>query len=229
MAPETLPAVAGGSTTEMIGAGPEGSASAAPEGAPEGTREGSRRGRRRGRRGRRGGGGRDFAAGAGGAAAGVAAGELETDESLGSYDDGPTDDENSPTLEASGSAGADLSGAPGTTATDLHFDLPPAPVGNGTISWTGFAAPEPTAEASAAATAQMSPEPAPLASVEVPQAQPPALTPTEPVAAETPIEATSANEIDTSNAETTEKKVVWSSSPSERYTSFGSGTRRDDY
>lgn len=75
----------------------------------------------------------------------------------------------------------------------------PPPPVTGQISWTGFAAPA---------------------------AEPPIAAET-PVAAETP--AAPESSAPATTAADGEKKVVWSSSPTKGYSSFGSGTRRDDY
>lgn len=75
----------------------------------------------------------------------------------------------------------------------------PPPPVTGHISWTGLAAP--AAETPVAAETSVAAE--------------------TPAAPESSAPATTASD--------GEKKVVWSSSPTKGYSSFGSGTRRDDY
>ena len=192
----------------------------APEGAPaaDGTQPnregGARRGRRRGRRGRRGGGMRDLPPGATAADNGSA-----TEVAMGDFSD-DSDEAGEPQ-------------SPSTQATTEHAsrgqdvapELPPPPQSSSSISWTGLSTPEPTEtvpEASTSMTpsqtraADDSQQPTAVVADTTPPASstsPAAVTP--PVAADTTASA--------------EKKVVWSSSPPDRYSSFGSGTRRDDY
>jgi len=232
---EILPASAGAAPTDAASAGADGATVVAAEGA----RKGSRRGRRRGRRGRRGG-GRDLATAGMGATAGVASGD-EADDS-GSFDDALADDETSSredvaagsALEPSAETMA-LPGSPGTAAADLNFELPPAPVNNGTISWTGLAPAEPALEAATTTPIETTNETTNAAPIEAAVDRPAQVEPTTSEVAVVAPEATNTTEATdaaataTEAAEPTEKKVVWSSSPSERYTSFGSGPRRDDY
>jgi len=178
-----------------------------------------------------------------GATAGVASGD-EADDS-GSFDDALADDETSSredvaagsALEPSAETMA-LPGSPGTAAADLSFELPPAPVNNGTISWTGLAPAEPAFEAATTTPIETTNETTNAAPIEAAVGRPAQVEPTTSEAAVVASEATNTTEATdatdaaataTEAAEPTEKKVVWSSSPSERYTSFGSGPRRDDY
>jgi ribonuclease E len=198
----------------------------APEGlaaadGTQGNREGgARRGRRRGRRGRRGGGMRDLPPGAtvGDAASGSESGVGDfSDEGDDTVDSSPA---------ANQTAEASRSGEPAAA-----FDLPQPPQNTGSISWTGLSASEPAAAPPPAAPPAVSHEAeaaAPPASPTqtVAPSQPLASTQTvEPTQPVTPPQAQSAAE----TAASSEKKVVWSSSPPDRYSSFGSGTRRDDY
>jgi ribonuclease E len=198
----------------------------APEGlaaadGTQGNREGgARRGRRRGRRGRRGGGMRDLPPGAtvGDAASGSESGVGDfSDEGDDTVDSSPA---------ANQTAEASRSGEPAAA-----FDLPQPPQNTGSISWTGLSASEPAAAPPPAAPPAVSHEAeaaAPPASPTqtVAPSQPLASTQTvEPSQPVTPPQAQSAAE----TAASSEKKVVWSSSPPDRYSSFGSGTRRDDY
>jgi hypothetical protein len=175
-----------------------------------------------------------------GATAGVASGD-EADDS-GSFDDALADDETSSredvaagsALEPSAETMA-LPGSPGTAAADLNFELPPAPVNNGTISWTGLAPAEPALEAATTTPIETTNETTNAAPIEAAVDRPAQVEPTTSEVAVVAPEATNTTEATdaaataTEAAEPTEKKVVWSSSPSERYTSFGSGPRRDDY
>jgi ribonuclease E len=226
---ETPPAAAGSAATEAVSAGADGANGSAAEGA----REGSRRGRRRGRRGRRGG-GRDLAAAGMGATAGVATGD-EADDS-GSFDEALSDDEASAREDvAAGSAleqsaeTIELPGSPGTAAADLTFDLSPAPMGNGTISWTGLAPAAAPIETSSAAPIEAPAETPAETPIEAATERPAQVEPTAPDATVVATDATEPAATAAAAADPAEKKVVWSSSPSERYTSFGSGPRRDDY
>jgi hypothetical protein len=197
-----------------VGEGAAGSESAPATFATQGDamREGARRGRRRGRRGRRGGNPRDIAAGAG--LAGGAA-----PESSGDSDDAFNDPENSVDEAArSEPALGELGGAPGTAAADLAYEPPPPTTGS--FGWTGLTSAESPpldpAPPSEAAPLVETPVTRPDATPDTtPDAMPVATSPEPPIAAptETP----------------TEKKVVWSSSPSSGYSSFGGGSRRDDY
>ena len=177
------------------------------EGAVAGEREGgARRGRRRGRRGRRG--GRDREAGAAGAmtAGGEAGDDALTDDAL----DHAADVAQDALTENRGELSPQVQTETAYPAAD---DLAPPPVAAAPVqvSWTGLAPP-----------------------VEV--AVSPATEPTvsEPIVTETVIsEPTSTAESATEVESTTppaEKKVVWSSSPSNSTISFGPGygSRRDD-
>ncbi len=192
------------------------------EGATGEREGGARRGRRRGRRGRRG--GRDREAGAAGA---LSAGSEAADESL--------DDGADIAPESGLDEGADLrpasseplapqvqsEAAPSMAADDLA--PPPVVAAPVQVSWTGLAPP--------AAAAVIEPEaavlPAVAETIPAPESEVPApvLTElTEPTATTEPapeVEAT---------APPAEKKVVWSSSPSNSTISFGPGysSRRDD-
>ena len=192
------------------------------EGATGEREGGARRGRRRGRRGRRG--GRDREAGAAGA---LSAGSEAADESL--------DDGADIAPESGLDEGADLrpasseqlapqvksEAAPSMAADDLA--PPPVAAAPVQVSWTGLAPP--------AAAAVIEPEaavtPAVAETIPAPESEVPApvLTElTEPTATTEPapeVEAT---------APPAEKKVVWSSSPSNSTISFGPGysSRRDD-
>ncbi len=190
----------------------------APEGAPaaDGTQPnregGARRGRRRGRRGRRGGGMRDLPPGA---TAGDNASGM--DASMGDFSD--EGDEAGEPQSVPNQASAEA--AP--RSTEVALELPPPPQNTTRISWTGLSAPEPT-------------ETAPTETASEPSASSPtAVEPSSPVAEETPPSASNtpiaaeAPPVTADAAATGEKKVVWSSSPPDRYSSFGSGTRRDDY
>jgi hypothetical protein len=165
-----------------------------------------------------------------GATAGVATGD-EADDS-GSFDEALSDDEASAREDvAAGSAleqsaeTIELPGSPGTAAADLTFDLSPAPMGNGTISWTGLAPAAAPIETSSAAPIEAPAE----TPIEAATERPAQVEPTAPDATVVATDATEPAATAAAAADPAEKKVVWSSSPSERYTSFGSGPRRDDY
>ncbi len=181
------------------------------EGAAGGEREGgARRGRRRGRRGRRG--GRDREAGAVGA---MSAGSDAADDTLDDAADAVQEqglDEGADMRPASGEQ-MSLQMQPEATSAGAD-DLAPPPVAAAPVqvSWTGLAPPAAIEPAAVTPPAAIEPEPTVQAqSVEAksPEAESPAAT--EPAAA-------------------TEKKVVWSSSPSNSTISFGPGysSRRDD-
>jgi ribonuclease E len=205
----------------------------APEGASaaDGTQPnregGARRGRRRGRRGRRGGGMRDLPPGA--TAADNASG---ADSAMGDFsDDGDEAGEPQSMQQKDVAASSPRSDA-------SAIDLPPPPQNTASISWTGLSAPEPagTAQEPSAPTTTSHEAPRPLVADTLPVAMdtPPVAAETSvasqtPVAAETPPCATDTPPVATDSSASTEKKVVWSSSPPDRYSSFGSGTRRDDY
>ena len=179
------------------------------EGAAGGEREGgARRGRRRGRRGRRG--GRDREAGAAGA---MSAGSDAADDTL--------DDAADAVQEQGLGDGAELRPAgeqmslqmQPEAASPVADDLAPPPVAPAPVqvSWTGLA--PPVEAAVSAVTEPTVPEPTlPEAAISEP-------TSTAEPAAE--VEST---------APPAEKKVVWSSSPSNSTISFGPGysSRRDD-
>jgi ribonuclease E len=185
---------------------PEGLAAA--DGA-QGTREGgARRGRRRGRRGRRGGGMRDLPPGAN-------AGDTVSGSESGA---GDFSDESDDTVDSSPAAHQSAEGSR-SSESSAAFELPQPPQNTGSISWTGLSAPEPAAAPPPAAPAAVSDE----AEAAAPPAAPTqTVAPSQPAA---PTQTQSAAE----TAASSEKKVVWSSSPPDRYSSFGSGTRRDDY
>ena len=181
------------------------------EGAAGGEREGgARRGRRRGRRGRRG--GRDREAGAVGA---MSAGSDAADDTLDDAADAVQEqglDEGADMRPASGEQ-MSLQMQPEATSAGAD-DLAPPPVATAPVqvSWTGLAPPAAIEPAAVTPPAAIEPEPtvqAQSVEAESPEAESPAAT--EPAAA-------------------TEKKVVWSSSPSNSTISFGSGysSRRDD-
>ena len=181
------------------------------EGAAGGEREGgARRGRRRGRRGRRG--GRDREAGAVGA---MSAGSDAADDTLDDAADAVQEqglDDGADMRPASGEQ-MSLQMQPEATSAGAD-DLAPPPVAAAPVqvSWTGLAPPAAIEPAAVTPPAAIEPEPTVQAqSVEAksPEAESPAAT--EPAAA-------------------TEKKVVWSSSPSNSTISFGPGysSRRDD-
>ena len=197
-----LPQQVGGETTSPN----------APEGAPaaDGTQPnregGARRGRRRGRRGRRGG-MRDLPPGA--VAADAAMG---SDSAMSDFSDESDEADEPQSAPQSDSTEA----AP--YSTEAALDLSPPPQSSTSISWTGLSAPEPTDTA---------PEPSASSPTAV-EPSSPVVEETQPPASNTPI-AAEAPPITADTAATGEKKVVWSSSPPDRYSSFGSGTRRDDY
>ena len=215
---------------------------------------GGRRGRRRGRRGRRGGGQRDLATGG---MAGVGA-DGAADSAVDAADDGSSADELADDLRpdeprearavtASAESGQPIE-APSTT------EIPPPPT-NGQISWTGLAPAPPTeaavtdavtadtavpTETAISAETAMPAETATPTETATPAAAavPTALAESAPTAEVTtsteaaasptvPVEAASSAAGESSSAE--EKKVVWSSSPSARLSSFGNDARRDDY
>lgn len=205
----------------------------APEGAvaADGTQPnregGARRGRRRGRRGRRGGGMRDLPPGA--VAADAATG---SDSAIGDFsDDG--DDSSEPNFALGQGAPASTPKSESTEAASFSaeaaLDLPPLPQSSGSISWTGLSDPEPTESTPApSASATTTVEPPPAAAETPPSVLMPPADSTTPAATETPPAVdTPPAAVDTTTP--SEKKVVWSSSPPDRYSSFGGGTRRDDY
>ena len=176
------------------------------EGAAGGEREGgARRGRRRGRRGRRG--GRDREAGAVGA---MSAGSDAADDTLDDAADAVQEqglDEGADMRPASGEQ-MSLQMQPEATSAGAD-DLAPPPVAAAPVqvSWTGLA--PPAAIEPAAVTPPAAIEPEPTVQAQSVEAESPVAT--EPAAA-------------------TEKKEVWSSSPSNSTISFGPGysSRRDD-
>jgi ribonuclease E len=176
------------------------------EGAAGGEREGgARRGRRRGRRGRRG--GRDREAGAVGA---MSAGSDAADDTLDDAADAVQEqglDDGADMRPASGEQ-MSLQMQPEATSAGAD-DLAPPPVAAAPVqvSWTGLA--PPAAIEPAAVTPPAAIEPEPTVQAQSVEAESPVAT--EPAAA-------------------TEKKVVWSSSPSNSTISFGPGysSRRDD-
>ncbi len=176
------------------------------EGAAGGEREGgARRGRRRGRRGRRG--GRDREAGAVGA---MSAGSDAADDTLDDAADAVQEqglDDGADMRPASGEQ-MSLQMQPEATSAGAD-DLAPPPIAAAPVqvSWTGLA--PPAAIEPAAVTPPAAIEPEPTVQAQSVEAESPVAT--EPAAA-------------------TEKKVVWSSSPSNSTISFGPGysSRRDD-
>ena len=185
------------------------------DGAPMNREGGARRGRRRGRRGRRGGGMRDLPPGATGVVGdpSVAMGQTGDDTSAEGHfaDDGEDFGEGH---HASQTSATDSSS--GSVATAI--DMPPPSSGN--ISWTGMSAPE------------SEPVPAPSVPAPTPPISAPVVAADEPQAPTTKAPTTQAPTTPTSTTEdpSGEKKVVWSSSPPDRYSTFGgSGSRRDDY
>ena len=176
------------------------------EGAAGGEREGgARRGRRRGRRGRRG--GRDREAGAVGA---MSAGSDAADDTLDDAADAVQEqglDEGADMRPASGEQ-MSLQMQPEATSAGAD-DLAPPPIAAAPVqvSWTGLA--PPAAIEPAAVTPPAAIEPEPTVQAQSVEAESPVAT--EPAAA-------------------TEKKGVWSSSPSNSTISFGPGyrSRRDD-
>ncbi len=196
------------------------------EGAVTTEREGgARRGRRRGRRGRRGGRDRDASA-AGSMAVGSDAAEDAFDDAADAVE-GSVDDHVSETRPASGEQMAlqIQSDAPSAVTGDLT--PPPAPTAPVQVSWTGLAPPAPAPVAAPAAIEAPAPTEAPAT-----------IEPAAPVAASQATESvasvTTAAESPVAPSESTappaEKKVVWSSSPSNSTISFGPGysSRRDD-
>lgn len=128
-----------------------------------------------------------------------------TDFSDASDDVGETPSFDSPTASETSPQGVSTDAAP--TNAPAPIDLPPLPQTSGSISWTG-----------------LSTAPAEAAPVEV---APVAVTPTEVAPAE--VAQTETSKAADESAASGEKKVVWSSSPPDRYSSFGSSNRRDDY
>ena len=102
-------------------------------------------------------------------------------------------------------------------STEAARDLPPPPQNTTSISWTGLSAPEPTETASEPSASTTTPD----------ESQQPVTA--EPPSASNAPSAVDAPSVAAETAATGEKKVVWSSSPPDRYSSFGGGTRRDDY
>ena len=176
------------------------------EGAAGGEREGgARRGRRRGRRGRRG--GRDREAGAVGA---MSAGSDAADDTLDDAADAVQEqglDEGADMRPASGEQ-MSLQMQPEATSAGAD-DLAPPPIAAAPVqvSWTGLAPPAAIEPAAVTPPAAIEPEP----TVQAQSVEEESPVATEPAAA-------------------TEKKVVWSSSPSNSTISFGPGysSRRDD-
>jgi ribonuclease E len=203
--------------------GPEGVAGT--DGTQPSREGGARRGRRRGRRGRRGGGMRDLPPGAVGAVENVSG----TDSGSGDFSDDVDDTVDSPSTHDSNTAPR---GAP---ATDI--DLSPPPQSSGSISWTGLSAPESAAgetavvEPSRSEAASGEPARRETPSVAAPPVAAPPVTPAPVVApvAAPPVAAAEASEPPSGAEAPAEKKVVWSSSPPDRFTTFGGNTRRDDY
>jgi len=166
---------------------------------------GVRRGRRRGRRGRRGGQGRD--------------GSSAPSDSIENLDANPvTDDTDAGELDDT----AAIAPSSSTEPAQEQLVLDPPPVSTA-VSWTGLA-PAPAAEpvATEESAASVQPEVATTQSVAV--TEEPEATPETEV---TP--APAAATVDPTAPEKTapEKKVVWSSSPTQLGGSYGS--RRDDY
>ena len=206
--------------------GTEGAADAATSagaGPMERREGGGRRGRRRGRRGRRVGGSRDLAAGAS-----MGAGEGQANNEDGGTDDFLDDgrDEHGDAIidTAESTATTEVTGDAGRAAS---AELPPPPA-TVQISWTGLAAPESAAVKTAPAIAtEASHEATTDVAAGTQATAEPAIAADTPAAAETP--AAPESSAPAATAADGEKKMVWSSSPTKGYSSFGSGTRRDDY
>ena len=189
------------------------------EGATGEREGGARRGRRRGRRGRRG--GRDREAGAAGA---LSAGSEATEDTL----DDAADGLHEPGLDDS----TDLRPAAGEQMSLQMQSEAASPVAMAPVqvSWTGLA---PPVEAAPAAIEPEAVTPAPQAeAISAPEAEVNEPKTTEPALA-APTESTQTVESAQTVEPTTvaaEKKVVWSSSPSNSTISFGPGysSRRDD-
>ncbi|MBU6378077.1 MAG: Rne/Rng family ribonuclease [Gammaproteobacteria bacterium] len=201
---------------------------------------GARRGRRRSRRGRRGG-SREFAGGPAGAAgdeANPGSEDMFADDAASEGSEGLDEGRNTAESRATPTAGV-------AETPSAEMEPPPPPL-NGQISWTGRAPAEPVAAVAGAVEVAPAVEAAPIATVEVAPAievapavevvpavdvMPSAAAPEAPAAADAPPEANAtaaAEAAPTADAGAAgEKKVVWSSSPSSNYSSFGGGTRRD--
>lgn len=109
----------------------------------------------------------------------------------------------------------------GSVATAI--DMPPPSSGN--ISWTGMSAPESEPVPAPSVPAPTPPISAPVVAADEPQAPTTKAPTTQAPTMQAPTTPTATTE-DPSG----EKKVVWSSSPPDRYSTFGgSGSRRDDY
>ena len=219
-APAAAPLASPGDETPSP-TGPEGATGM--EGAQPAREGGARRGRRRGRRGRRGGGMRDLPPGAVGAVENVSG----TDPVSGDFSDDADDTVDSSSTHDSNTPDTVPSGAP---ATDIY--LSPPPQSSGSISWTGLSAPEPApSEATRGEVVRSESVRHETPSVEAPPVAAPPVAPAPVVApvAAPPVAAAEASEPPSGAEAPAEKKVVWSSSPPDRFTTFGGNTRRDDY
>lgn len=199
--------------------------SGAPGEAREGREGGARRGRRRGRRGRRGGQGREAGPNEGHTDLANEMDDAAGDEPSAHDNPGRAADE---TGGADASQGRDQGSEAASTPPASDFVVPPPP-SETRITWTGMAAPEPATPAAEAAPAVATDGPEVIATPTAespteatPEQAAPAVTSPTGDAPATPAATTPAS--DTS----TEKKVVWSSSPSS-YGSSSYSSRRDDY
>ena len=127
-----------------------------------------------------------------------------TDPVSGDFSDDADDTVDSSSTHDSNTPDTAPRGAP---ATDI--DLSPPPQSSGSISWTGLSAPEPAPSEPALV------EPSPSEAARSEDAP--------------PVAAAEASEPPSGAEAPAEKKVVWSSSPPDRFTTFGGNTRRDDY
>ena len=150
-----------------------------------------------------------------------------TDPVSGDFSDDADDTVDSSSTHDSNTPDTAPSGAP---ATDI--DLSPPPQSSGSISWTGLSAPEPApSEATRGEVVRSESVRHETPSVEAPPVAAPPVAPAPVVApvAAPPVAAAEASEPPSGAEAPAEKKVVWSSSPPDRFTTFGGNTRRDDY
>ncbi|MBM4192052.1 MAG: Rne/Rng family ribonuclease [Gammaproteobacteria bacterium] len=177
----------------------EGASSA--DGTPSLREDGARRGRRRGRRGRRGG-MRDLPAGS-------------ADQAVTDFSDTGDDVGKTPSFASPATSDTSLQGASTKTASSsapAPIDLPLLPQSSGNISWTGLSTPQTGAKPTETSPAEAAP-------TEVSTFSESSRQDAAPAAPRTPDELESS----------VEKKVVWSSGPLDRHSSFGGTNRRDDY
>jgi len=137
------------------------------------------------------------------------------DQAVTDFSDTGDDVGKTPSFASPATSDTSLQGASTKTASSsapAPIDLPLLPQSSGNISWTGLSTPQTGAKPTETSPAEAAP-------TEVSTFSESSRQDAAPAAPRTPDELESS----------VEKKVVWSSGPLDRHSSFGGTNRRDDY